>query len=292
MFSWWFNDGSIKMMQACGGHGFLVSAGFVSLIEKNWANAILEGENNVQLIQVARELLRSLDYVTRGETKKLTGSIKYFADMNKIASYNPPKEKSQWRLPKTYEKMFKKTVTHIVQKSGGSMMTWLGEGIAPKNVFDQKVALGLTKAAKVHTVMFTMKYFGEKVEQIEDLAIRNSLEKLVLIFGIDQLMEFADVCVKADAVDAEIQRITKEIYEELLEEISVDALSLVEGWGVPDVLLKSTIGHSNGKVYENLYEAAVKFGELNKMDVHPTMMQIIKGRNAALGDVANDKPKL
>ena len=84
--------------------------------------------------------------------------------MNKIASYNPPKEKSQWRLPKTYEKMFKKTVTHIVQKSGGSMMTWLGEGIAPKNVFDQKVALGLTKAAKVHTVMFTMKYFGEKVE--------------------------------------------------------------------------------------------------------------------------------
>ena len=72
----------------------------------------------------------------------------------------------------------------------------------------------------------------------------------------------------------------------------MDALSLVEGWGVPDVLLKSTIGHSNGKVYENLYEAAVKFGELNKMDVHPTMMQIIKGRNAALGDVANDKPKL
>jgi hypothetical protein len=40
---------------------------------------------------------------------------------------------------------------------------------------------------------------------------------------------------------------TKEVYAELLEEIHVDALSLLEGFGYKDNMLRSTIGHSNGK---------------------------------------------
>jgi hypothetical protein len=40
---------------------------------------------------------------------------------------------------------------------------------------------------------------------------------------------------------------TKEVYAELLEEIHVDALSLLEGFGYKDNMLRSTLGHSNGK---------------------------------------------
>jgi len=40
----------------------------------NFPNVILEGENTVLLLQVARELLKSLEMASRGENQKLIGS--------------------------------------------------------------------------------------------------------------------------------------------------------------------------------------------------------------------------
>ena len=65
LFTGWVNDAALRGIQACGGHGFLQSAGIAPQINSNFANAILEGENTVLLLQIARELLKSFNHVAK-----------------------------------------------------------------------------------------------------------------------------------------------------------------------------------------------------------------------------------
>ena len=65
LFTGWVNDAALKGIQACGGHGFLHSSGIAPQITTNFANAILEGENNVLQLQIARELMKSFNLVAK-----------------------------------------------------------------------------------------------------------------------------------------------------------------------------------------------------------------------------------
>ena len=66
----------------------------------------------------------------------------------------------------------------------------------------------------------------------------------------------------------------------IIEKVHVDAFKLIEAFEIPDILLQSTIGHSNGKVYENLLNMAKSQTTINSMDsIHPAMLEIIPRRN-------------
>jgi hypothetical protein len=53
------------------------------------------------------------------------------------------------------------------------------------------------------------------------------------------------------------------ILEEKINELKNDMLVLVEAFHIPDMILKSDIGHSNGTPYDNLYNTAKQTGLLN-----------------------------
>ena len=57
------------------------------------------------------------------------------------------------------------------------------------------------------------------------------------------------------------------VKENLLEIIRPDLLTLVEGFNFDDNSLKSAIGMSNGKPYENLFEWVTKHNPINKKEV-------------------------
>ena len=98
LFSGWVNDNTIRLVQACGGHGFLSSSGFSLIADPSWSNAILEGINTVLDLQVARELLKSLDLANQDRDGKISilGSKKYFSEIDKYMSYKAPEEKKDW----------------------------------------------------------------------------------------------------------------------------------------------------------------------------------------------------
>jgi len=127
-------------------------------------------------------------------------------------------------------------------------------------------------------------------------AAKSALSKLALIFAIDQLFAYTKQGLETDTLNQSIINFCVEIYEELLEEVHVDALVLAEGFGYPDSMVNSTIGNSNGKPYENLYQHAKKHGLLNKFDVHPVMEEYIanqyKDRPQDLEELSKPQAKL
>jgi len=56
-FSEWVIYGYIETMRACGGHGFSMFAGIANMLIDDFPNMILEGENSVLFLQVAKDLL-------------------------------------------------------------------------------------------------------------------------------------------------------------------------------------------------------------------------------------------
>lgn len=72
---------------ACGGHGFLVSAGFSDIFKFVTAAQTYEGENTVLLLQTARYLIKSWSQALKGES--LPASVAY---LTKYVNGNQPEK--------------------------------------------------------------------------------------------------------------------------------------------------------------------------------------------------------
>lgn len=276
LYTQWSNEGQISLLQACGGHGYLISAGIAPMLMSSWPNAILEGENTVLLIQIARELLKGYQKAMVGETNGLKGTLKYLVNHDKYSNYVAPTEKSKYRLTETYLDMFASTTIRLIQKSAIKMQESMGNGMNGRDAFDKVGAISILEAAKMHSILFTLKFFVKVVSKLAEGPNKIALNRLALLFSVDMLHANSSQIIEAKCISAEGIGYTKELFDELLEEIHPDAFGLVEAWGYLDSQIGSTIGHSNGKPYENLLKSAKTYGQLNQFDVHPTMLEYIK----------------
>jgi acyl-CoA oxidase len=65
-----------------------------------------------------------------------------------------------------------------------------------------------------------------------------------------------------------MEAIPEEI-KSLLVRIRPHAVKLVDAWMIPDYLLDSALGRSDGKVYEDLFNRAHRLNPLNKITYNP-----------------------
>jgi hypothetical protein len=195
--------------------------------------------------------MKGFEAAMSGNTEKLVGSMKYIGDVAKGNEFALPVEKIAFRDPKTYLKIFKNIVIKLIEKGSMQMMEGMGNGEPMRDIFDKKIGLTIVDAAKAHTLYFTLKFFLEKIDSLganpAHAAIKEGWVRLALIFSIDQLFVYTSQAVETGSLNQAAVVFTKEVYAELLDEIHVDALSLLEGFGYKDNMLRSTLGHSNGK---------------------------------------------
>ena len=204
--------------------------------------------------------------------------------METLGSYKTPEDKEDWLKTSTYVQAFKKAVVFITTKCAEKMISAVAEhGQAYKEAFDTKVGFLATKAAKLHGIQYVMTVFEESVNNFVDGVTKDALVNCFILFALDQLFENANLFVLSECLNSEQLKVLKDVYEEILEKVHVDAFRLIEAFEIPDILLQSTIGHSNGKVYENLLNMAKSQTTINSMDsVHPAMLEIIPRRNEGI----------
>jgi len=114
-------------------------------------------------------------------------------------------------------------VAALVQKSGMKMMTLMGDGHKARSIFDQKVGLIMVDAAKIHTVLFTMSFFEKKVKVLQEGPLKVALRKMNLLFAISELYTYTKLALETDSITNIGINFCQEIYEELLDDINVDA---------------------------------------------------------------------
>lgn len=89
------------------------------------------------------------------------------------------------------------------------------------------------------------------------------------LFALYTLDQAGSSFTLTKAVTPETTHILGDAILELMAELRPHAVKLVDAWAIPDWLLNSALGRSDGKVYEELYDLAHRRNPLNKITFNP-----------------------
>jgi acyl-CoA oxidase len=90
--------------------------------------------------------------------------------------------------------------------------------------------------------------------------------RLYALYTLDQ---FASSFTMTAAVSLDSVYSLQDTVLELMTELRPHAVKLVDAWSIPDWLLNSALGRSDGKVYEELFDMAHRRNPLNKVTFNP-----------------------
>jgi len=114
-------------------------------------------------------------------------------------------------------------------------------------------ALEMCNAVKAHCYSFILHNFVAEIYKVTDPAIQTVLVQLCTLYACSNI---SDESVWSGTLPLAQVRLAKAAAVEAMERLRSNAIALVDAFDIPDRILNSTIGRSDGNVYEALYEHA------------------------------------
>ena len=263
------------LIKACGGHGFHGFSGLPSLFTNQYAEMILEGENTILYLQVSRALLKAYRNVLSGKNKNIANTFIYLTRNEELDNFSAePKSESFYSL-ENHLRWFEKGTLWLVKNIFSKIQGHLEEGFDPKKIWDEKIGSRLLEMGRFQALYSMLLYTQERIEDIEDSEVKQSYTDLALLFGVHFMQQMSRVFFGAGCFTSEHVLAIQVAKETLMERIHPNALVLSEGINFPEFVYGSAIADSNEKPYENLFNWAKEFGQLNqfKDGIHPEMVK-------------------
>jgi acyl-CoA oxidase len=274
LFTWWHNDGIGNLIKACGGHGYSMYSGLPHMLIDMFPNQILEGENSVLLLQVARQLIKCLGWIKKGEEQKVTGPFKFLVESDKWSEYSIPEGEAE----PTAENIigaFRRGTCVLLEKLGIRMFTLVQQHKDAKLVWDTMIGTDLQRVAKLYSVLLVLDTAWQNIVTIQNKPIKSAIELLFQFAGTNLVEEYAASLLEAGAITpGNIEQFNSQKIQ-LLDKLKPHGLVLAEGMQWDDAFLGSAIGSSDKDPYETLYNWAKQLGQLNQFEnqIHPAVLE-------------------
>lgn len=255
---------------ACGGHGYLNSAGLNSLFVHATAAQTYEGENTVMQLQTARYLMKVWKQALNGEKIPPTVAYleRYVNKLNAKESWDGTVEGILRLLEAAAAHAVAKAYTHMEKRRKFESVEMAAN----------QTGIELVKAAEIHSFVFLLssfidyqkamqkKFTKQLYSVFQDVLELYAVEMMMKFLG--QIMQVADISSK-DADELQLR------LEKALLKLRPNAIGLVDGFGYSDNILSSALGSYDGNVYERLLEAAKK-SPLNQEEVNQSFEKYLK----------------
>lgn len=245
--------------KACGGQGFLRSAGIANMPNEMGEPVTAEGEQVILSQQLSRFLVKEVRRVRAGS--KPMGQFAYLGGAKDMA---PVRLKTYEGAIPTMLDMLKYRAAAFAEK----LETAFTAAEKPGQTFEatlNEVAVLAWKTAEVHSFYA----FAENFHYALNTFIKSDGPKPVLgrLLELTLLQiihenggDFVDI-LNGHQLDLVLDRITA-----VLSELRPDAVTLCDALDLKDSFLDSTLGRFDGAVYEAIYDEAKK-NPLNQSDV-------------------------
>ena len=246
-------EGIETCRRACGGHGYSHYSGIGSIYAEQLPSVTYEGDNYMLTKQVARSLIKSARAALAGKGGKspIDNVLRNYLECEKSGAVFDVLNSDAdivaafgWRVAHaTFE---------IVRLRDQEKETW-NNILIP--FWRLSIAFGqyLTVSAFFATVSTDRAALVAAVGE-PTAAVLNDLFRLFALSTIDNYVgDFAD----AGAITPKQFRLARHrAIGSLLDKIRPHAIPLVEGWGFSDFILNSSLGRSDGNVYEDMFRKA------------------------------------
>lgn len=260
-------DGIETCRRAMGGHGFGGGSGLVGLNSDYLSKPTVEGDNWMITQQVAAYLI-----------KKMTDAVR---DCN-AAPKDPTDELFQFYL-KNRSHRIPQTVTRdgqIHDQAIVDIFQWRAADLSYRayqaRVKEKKgwttmmITLHNLSRAYSDSILVTNFYnsFSSSSSSLSSPTpdVLRTCFRLYALYTLDQN---ASAFTMTTAITPESVYTLQDTILQLMTELRPHAVKLVDAWSIPDWLLDSALGRSDGKVYEELFDMAHRRNPLNRVTFNP-----------------------
>ncbi|CAD5229275.1 unnamed protein product [Bursaphelenchus okinawaensis] len=259
--SWEVSQGIEQCRLACGGHGYSQASGFPEIYAYAVGGCTYEGENIVMLLQVARQLMKTVAKIKSGNAKlaQIDGYLKAF-NVNR-SSFNGLTGLTPQILIQDFEQVARIQVFGVYSRLAELKRT------LPEHEAFNKISIDLCRASRWHVKAYLVKNFFAYISRCSGAErVKQLLVEIASLYALDQISAGLAHFLRNQYYSQSQADQVKMSIETLLERLRPEAVAIVDAFDFSDRELHSVLGRRDGNVYENLLKWAQQ-SQLNKSDV-------------------------
>jgi len=263
---WLTRDCIQECREACGGHGYLQVAGIGYLRDDHDSNNTYEGDNNVIVQQTSNSLIKFYKERVKKQTTVNQADVSVsqsspYETMNFVLSAHDTVQNYTMPAdgPKTLEEIvdaFKFLTSYLLKQTSDRLDEQMQ--MNHNSPFIAKTRSQVYYAKQLSLVFYEMvvldklqKNFPKENNELERL-----LRLMGLLYGLWTLEKWSSYFYESNKIKSGslTLKLIRERILKICSDMKCNALALTEVLAPPDWVLRSSIGSSNGRLYENLYE--------------------------------------
>jgi len=242
-YSTWNTTHTLQMCrEACGGKGYLAENQFADMKADTDIFTTFEGDNTVLMQLVAKGLLTDLK-----EEFENTNFWELFVNFSKqymesISPFNDSRNKGEDHLMDTlyHVELFKKRERRMAMDLGQRIRRNRKMGMNPYDAFircqNDMIALGHAHAERV-----VVEQFAAMFEQVEDLELKNILDKLCDLYALHTIEQHKGWYLEKGYMKADKTEAVSLMVDKLCADLRTSASCLVNAFNIPEHLLVAPI---------------------------------------------------
>ncbi len=245
-------DGAEEARKMCGGHGYMNISGLPEIVAGITAMCTFEGENVVMWGQVARYLMKGIDFINLPE------------DMNYMSPYRHSSSKvcsakgAQFTDHSVLLEIFHHRAARLAFEAHALVKATQEKGKS-RAFAENFYSLPLLLAGRAHIECYIFSASIARVSAVSsatDPEIINVLKNVISLFALTTIasplaLSTGSFLSSKSISVAQIEDMRRQI-DVLLEKLRLDVIALTDAWAFSDASLKSAIGCADGNVYERI----------------------------------------
>ncbi|OCL14495.1 acyl-CoA oxidase [Glonium stellatum] len=257
-------EGLEMCRRACGGHGYSSFSGIGPWYSDYLPTTTWEGDNYMLTQQVARYLLKSARSVLKGETPNNDTTVILSDFLSRVD------------MGAAFDIIGKDEdlVAAFAWRTAYLTFEALRHRDKDKKAWND-LLVDFYRLSKAHSQYLVVKNFYEALHSTpttheldhDTLEVMQKLFRLYALHTLEQ--ESSEFYTSGATTVRQIILARTNAVMKLLKEIRPHAVRLVDAWDFPDWQLDSSLGRSDGKVYEDLFFRASELNPLNAITVDP-----------------------
>ena len=268
--------------RACGGHGYLVASGLVSLYGDYVQGVTVEGDNYLLHQQTVRYLLKAYERgrksqgKSQGQTVPKPNSfstVDYLGEVDRVlAERCGARDEEAFLNANVLVAAYAHRAALLVHETAEHLAESLSvRGRSPSEAWNDALVC-VSAASRAHCMYAIVRTFRDTVRDARangtlSGAHLDVLDRLVSLFALSGIERDLGDFTRDGYIDAQQVRALKRATLRTLEAVRPDAVALVDALNLSDFELNSALGVHSGNVYEAVMEWAGR-SPLNKEPVH------------------------